>query len=135
MKKPLYLVAFQPCRGLSTRDVFGALHEEGIKPEDRPDNEAAQKALAEGDVRALGQALGNVLEPVSRRMRPDIDRAIRAIEDTGALGARMTGSGSAVFGVYMHAGACRRAVDRLMAAYPTCRMMRTAAHGIVIEEE
>ena len=135
MKKPLYLVAFQPCRGLSTRDVFGALHEEGIKPEDRPDNEAAQKALAEGDVRALGQALGNVLEPVSRRMRPDIDRAIRAIEDTGALGARMTGSGSAVFGVYMHAGACRRAVDRLMAAYPTCRMMRTAAHGVVIEEE
>ena len=86
-------------------------------------------------MRALGQALGNVLEPVSRRMRPDIDRAIRAIEDTGALGARMTGSGSAVFGVYMHAGACRRAVDRLMAAYPTCRMMRTAAHGIVIEEE
>ena len=125
MKKPLYLVAFQPCRGLSTRDVFGALHEEGIKPEDRPDNEAAQKALAEGDVR----------EPVSRRMRPDIDRAIRAIEDTGALGARMTGSGSAVFGVYMHAGACRRAVDRLLTAYPTCRMMRTAAHGIVIEEE
>ena len=135
MKKPLYLVAFQPCRGLSTRDVFGALHEEGIKPEDRPDNEAAQKALAEGDVRALGQALGNVLEPVSRRMRPDIDRAIRAIEDTGALGARMTGSGSAVFGVYMHAGACRRAADRLLTAYPTCRMMRTAAHGIVIEEE
>ena len=79
MKKPLYLVAFQPCRGLSTRVCFrGALHEEGIKPEDRPDNEAAQKALAEGDVRALGQALGNVLEPVSRRMRPDIDRAIRA---------------------------------------------------------
>ena len=100
MKKPLYLVAFQPCRGLSTRDVFGALHEEGIKPEDRPDNEAAQKALAEGDVRALGQALGNVLEPGSRRMRPDIDRAIRAIEDTGALGARMTGSGSAVYGLF-----------------------------------
>ena len=84
---------------------------------------------------ALGAALGNVLEPVSRRMRPEIDRAIRAIEESGAVGARMTGSGSAVFGVFMHAGACRRAADRLAAAYPTCRMMRTAAHGVVVEEE
>ena len=96
---------------------------------------AAQHALACGDVRALGAALGNVLEPVSRRMRPEIDRAICAIEENGAVGARMTGSGSAVFGVFMHAGACRRATDRLVTAYPTCRMMRTAAHGIVIEEE
>ena len=135
MKKPLYLVAFQPCRGLSTKEVFTALHEDGIRGEDRPDNEAAQRALAAGDVRALGAALGNVLEPVSRRMRPEIDRAIRAIEESGAVGARMTGSGSAVFGVFMHAGACRRAADRLAAAYPTCRMMRTAAHGVVIEEE
>ncbi len=69
MKKPLYLVAFQPCRGLSTKEVFTALHEDGIRDEDRPDNEAAQRALACGDVRALGAALGNVLEPVSRRMR------------------------------------------------------------------
>ena len=123
MKKPLYLVAFQPCRGLSTKEVFTALHEDGIRDEDRPDNEAAQRALA------------NVLEPVSRRMRPEIDRAICAIEENGAVGTRMTGSGSAVFGVFMHAGACRRATDRLVTAYPTCRMMRTAAHGIVIEEE
>ena len=94
-----------------------------------------ERALAAGDVRALGAALGNVLEPVSRRMRPEIDRAICAIEENGAVGARMTGSGSAVFGVFMHAGACRRATDRLVTAYPACRMMRTAAHGIVIEEE
>ena len=33
MKKPLYLVAFQPCRGLSTKEVFTALHEDGIRGE------------------------------------------------------------------------------------------------------
>lgn len=134
MKRPLYLAAFQPCRGLSTKEVFTSLHEDGIRPEDRPDNAAAQRALETGDVRALGASLGNVLEPVSRRLRPEIDRAIRALEEAGAVGARMTGSGSAVFGVFMHAGACRRAVERLQAAYPACRMMRTAAHGIVVEE-
>ena len=135
LKKPLYLVAFQPCRGLSTKEVFTALHEEGINPADRPDNDAAQRALASGDVRLLGRSMGNVLEPVSRRMRPQLDAAIRAIEQSGALGARMTGSGSAVFGVYAHAGACKRAAQQLAQAYPACRMMRTAPCGVVIERE
>ncbi len=133
--RPLYLVAFQPCRGLSTKEVFSALHEEGIRPEDRPDNDAAQRALACGDVRLLGKSMGNVLEPVSRRLRPQIDEAIRAIEATGAVGARMTGSGSSVFGVYMHAGQCKRATQILTQTYPTCRMMRTAECGIVMEHE
>ena len=130
----LYLVAFQPCRGLSTKEVFTALHEDGIRPEDRPDNDGAQAALARGDVVALGRCLGNVLEPVSRRMRPELDRAIRAIEETGACGARMTGSGSAIFGVYKHAGACRKAMRMLEAEYPMCRMMRTAESGVAVEE-
>ena len=135
LKRPLYLVAFQPCRGLSTKEVFTALHEDGIDPKDRPDNEAAQQALAAGDVRLLGKSLGNVLEPVSRRMRPQLDEAIRAIEESGALGARMTGSGSAVFGVYAHAGACKKAAEQLVKVYPTCRMMRTAECGGVITRE
>ena len=135
LKKPLYLVAFQPCRGLSTKEVFTALHEEGIDPADRPDNDAAQRALATGDVRLLGRSMGNVLEPVSRRLRPQLDEAIRAIEASGALGARMTGSGSAVFGVYAHAGACKRAAQLLTQAYPACRMMHTADCGVVITRE
>lgn len=134
LKRPLYLAAFQPCRGLSTREVFTALHEDGIRDEDRPDNEAAQRALERGDVRGLCRAFGNVLEPVSRRMRPDIDKAIRDIEAAGAVGARMTGSGSAVFGVFLHAGACRKACEELQKTYPACRMMRTAECGVVIEE-
>ena len=134
LKRPLYLVAFQPCRGLSTKEVFTALHEDGIDPKDRPDNEAAQSALMRGDVDALGRAMGNVLEPVSRRMRPQLDAAICAIEESGACGARMTGSGSAVFGVYRHAGACKKAAEELKKTYPTCRMMKTAECGVVIEE-
>ena len=133
LKTPLYLVAFQPCKGLSTKEVFTSLHEDGIDDKDRPDNEAAQKALESGNVRLLGRSLGNVLEPVSRRMRPQLDAAIRAIEESGAVGARMTGSGSAVFGVYAHAGACKKAAAKLQETYPTCRMMRTADCGVVIE--
>ena len=134
MKCPLYIVAFQPCKGLSTKEVFTSLHEDGIRDEDRPDNEAAQRALEHGDVRLLGRSLGNVLEPVSRRLRPEIDKAILDIEAAGAVKARMTGSGSAVFGVFLHAGACRKAAQELQKTYPTCRMMRTAECGVVIED-
>ena len=134
LAKPLYLVAFQPCKGLSTKEVFTSLHEDGIADCDRPDTGAAQQALLTGNVRKLGASLGNVLEPVSRRMRPQLDEAIRAIEESGAVGARMTGSGSAVFGVYMHAGACKKAAAELQKTYPACRMMRTAECGVVIEE-
>jgi len=134
IKRPLYIVAFQPCRGLSTKEVFTSLHEDGIRDEDRPNNETAQRALENGDVCLLGRSLGNVLEPVSRRLRPDIDKAIRDIEAAGAVGARMTGSGSAVFGVFLHAGVCRKAAQELQKTYPTCRMMRTAESGVVIEE-
>lgn len=134
LAKPLYLVAFQPCKGLSTKEVFTSLHEDGIADGDRPDTEAAQQALITGNVRKLGASLGNVLEPVSRRMRPQLDAAIRAIEESGAVGARMTGSGSAIFGVYAHAGACKKAAEQLQKTYPTCRMMRTAECGVVIEE-
>jgi len=135
LKRPLYLVAFQPCKGLSTKEVFASLHEDGIRDEDRPDNDKAAQALENGNVRLLGKSMGNVLEPVSRRMRPDIDRAIRDIEAAGAVGARMTGSGSAVFGVFLHAGACRNAVQELQKTYPACRMMRTAECGVVVEKE
>ena len=134
LAKPLYLVAFQPCKGLSTKEVFTSLHEDGIADSDRPATESAQQALLSGNIRKLGASLGNVLEPVSRRMRPELDAAIRAIEASGAVGARMTGSGSAVFGVYLHAGACKKAAEKLQKTYPTCRMMRTAACGVVIEE-
>ena len=134
LAKPLYLVAFQPCKGLSTKEVFTSLHEDGIADSDRPDTDAAQQALLSGNVRRLGASLGNVLEPVSRRMRPQLDEAIRAIEQSGAVGARMTGSGSAVFGVYAHAGACKKAAEELKKVYPACRMMRTAECGVVIAE-
>ena len=113
--------------------MFTSLHENGIDDKDRPDNDAAQQALITGNVRQLGRSLGNVLEPVSRRLRPQLDEAIRAIEESGAVGARMTGSGSAVFGVYAHAGACKRAAEQLQRTYPACRMMRTADSGVVIE--
>ena len=94
----LPLVVIQPCDGLSTRDVFAAYHAQAVSF--RPDNDAAQAALADGDLRALSPALGNVLQPLSEQMRPAIADAITDLRNFGAAAALMTGSGSAVFGAF-----------------------------------
>ena len=92
------LVVIQPCGGLSTRDVFAAYHAQAVSF--RPDNDAAQAALADGNLRALSPALGNVLQPVSEQMRPAIADAIADLRNCGVAAALMTGSGSAVFGAF-----------------------------------
>lgn len=95
----IWLVITQPCAGLSTAEVFAA-YDAGGPLGLRPDNDAAQAALLTGDLLSLGRAMGNVLEPVSRRARPAISEAAGALEREGAVRAMMTGSGSAVFGVF-----------------------------------
>ena len=97
-KRSFPLVVVQPCRGLSTGAVFQAYHAAGETR--RPDNDAARLALEGGDMPGLCGALANVLEPVSRNMRPEIGQAVDALREAGAMAALMTGSGSAVFGVF-----------------------------------
>ena len=135
MGRAIYLITIQPGRGLSTREVFESLHTDGIRPEDRPDNDAAEQALAQGYLRELVGAMGNVLEPVSVRKRPRIEEALRDLRDSGALGAQMTGSGSVVFGIYPNAYRCREALAVIQAKYPNARAMHTADSGIEIVEE
>ena len=93
-----WIVIIQPCRGLSTREVFSLWHDSGETP--HPDTDRALLALEEGDLNALGQSIGNVLRPVSVRLRPQIGAAIEALKEAGAIAAEMTGSGSAVFGIF-----------------------------------
>ena len=128
-KKPMWLLALQPCRGLSTRDVFMQYTPSNAC---KPDTKTAMDALIRGDARKLGPALGNVLEPVACVLRPEILEAIDALTAEGACGARMTGSGSAVFGLFAQPGICRRAGDKLSKRWASCRMMRTASCGVVL---
>ncbi len=95
---PMALLVLRPCDGVSTQDVYGALrlHE----PRDRADIPAAAAALDAGDLRGLCAAMRNSLEAVTLAVRPQVGEAIRAMLALGALGAHMSGSGPAVFGVF-----------------------------------
>ena len=92
------LVIVQPCAGLSTGAVFRGYHAAATVA--RPDTEAACAALLRQDLPGLAAAWGNVLQGVSEKERPEITEAIRALKEHGASLAAMSGSGSAVFGVF-----------------------------------
>ena len=119
------LVVVQPCDGLATGAVFRAYHEAQV--EMRPDTDAARRALAEGDGALLCRSLGNVLQGVSEEMRKEIREAVEALVGDGAPVALMTGSGSAVFGVFEDGDTADHVAERLRARWDrvwrcaTCR--------------
>ncbi len=91
-----WFVIVKPPEGFSTPAMYRRLDE--LPPEPvRPDGMTA--ALESGDIRAVAAALYNSFE---RAVPPD--SAVRAIEDAlrvhGALAAMLSGSGSAVFGLF-----------------------------------
>lgn len=127
------LVVIQPCEGLATGSVFRAYH--AAKQADRPRTEEACAALLAEDLTALRPALGNALEQVSRAMRPEIGDAIDALTDYGASCARMSGSGSAVFGAFADEAAARAACTQLAARWERTFLCDTCRESIVLTAE
>jgi 4-diphosphocytidyl-2-C-methyl-D-erythritol kinase len=126
-------VVIQPCEGLSTKEIFTAYHEGVVDV--RPDNDAAARALAAGDEASLSAAMANVMQPVSEQRRPGIAEAIRALEAQGAFAARMTGSGSAVFGAFADAASAAKAYEALRARWERTFLCETCMESVVFEDE
>ena len=66
----------------------------------RPKTEEMIQALQNGNLEAVCKLLKNVFEPVVAEEHLEIRRMETVLRDCGALGAVMTGSGSAVYGIF-----------------------------------
>ena len=93
-----FLVVCKPDFSVSTPELYQALDETFI--EKRPDQKAMQLNLQKGDLLGIGGSLCNVFEPVVMQKHFDINYIRSMMYTYGAYGAQMTGSGSAVFGIY-----------------------------------
>lgn len=94
-----HLVILHPGGGLSTGAVFEAFDKTGC-PNRNIDFHAVHQALMDMRYEELQRVCHNALEATAERMMPQIVAAKRALYDQGALFAQMSGSGSAVFGVF-----------------------------------
>lgn len=79
----------------------------------RPDTARMVEALRAEDVVAVARELCNVFEPVVSARYPQVQEWKRRLLEAGALGASMTGTGPAVFGLFAGEGEARRAWEAL----------------------
>ena len=83
--------------------AVGAAHgavAQSDEPMKRPDHKAMQANLQKGELLGIGGSLCNVFEPIVMQEHFDINYIRSMMYTYGAYGAQMTGSGSAVFGIY-----------------------------------
>ncbi len=94
----LFFVVCKPDFSVSTAQLYRKLDESFI--EKRPDHRAMQANLQKGELLGIGGSLCNVFEPVVMQEHFDINFIRSMLYTYGAYGAQMTGSGSAVFGIF-----------------------------------
>ena len=127
-KYNFWLVIIQPCSGLSTAKVFGMWHES--PGTEKPDTGKALQALVNGNLDLLCRNIGNALQPVSQSLRPAIVTACSNLVSEGAVTAKMTGSGSAVFGVFRSSVQANKAFRKLSSVYKTIFLCHTQHDSI-----
>lgn len=107
----LYFAVCKPDAAFSTPELFRKL--DAVTITRRPDTAAMQSALREKDSISVGRHLCNVFEQAVRDSFPELSEIKSAMLSCGALGAQMTGSGSAVFGIFAEEAQARTACEKL----------------------
>jgi 4-diphosphocytidyl-2-C-methyl-D-erythritol kinase len=109
------LVVAKPLRSADTAGIYRA-HDE-TKTESTNSVKPVVSALRSGSLPALAAVVGNDLAPVTRGIIPEVAKLERALPASGALGASMSGSGSAVYGIFHDAEAAGIAKDSVDAPF------------------
>ncbi|MBR7009557.1 MAG: 4-(cytidine 5'-diphospho)-2-C-methyl-D-erythritol kinase [Oscillospiraceae bacterium] len=94
----LYFVLAKPEFSVSTPALFRELDAAGVSV--RPDTPAMLDAIRRGDRNAIGACLENAFEPLVARQYPIVERLRGVMLAHEAVGARLTGTGSVVFGLF-----------------------------------
>lgn len=112
------VVICKPAFSISSADLFRRID---LKPpRTHPDTAGMLQAIAAGELDAVARRMYNVFEDALPRSCAEIHTIRGALLDAGALGAVMTGTGSAVFGLFDREETAREAWERLKKAYRDC---------------
>ena len=119
------IVICKPGFSISTPALFSRIRCEKIR--NRPDTAGMIAALERADVQGVACRCFNVFESVLERPQAEVGVIKTRLLDAGALGTAMTGSGSAVFGIFSDAAAAERSHAELREDYRECFL--AAPHG------
>ena len=114
------ILILRPDFASSTPELFRAIDE--LKVRARPDTQGMLKAIADGDLTAVSRRIFNVFEmALPRRWREKVEEAKSLLIENGAMGACMSGTGSAVYGIFSDEASARAAAAQIddFECYPT----------------
>ena len=94
----MFTVICKPDVCFSTPALYAKLDDVALAK--RPDTRAMRAALEKGDLEAIGAGLCNVFEQVAIPDHLELNYIKSIMMSYGAYGAQMTGSGSAVYGLF-----------------------------------
>ena len=113
-----HVVICKPAFSVSTAELFHRL--DGLSLKAHPDTTGLIEALRAGNLSGVAVRMYNVFESALPRNCGEIFSIRSALLDHGALGAIMTGTGSAVFGVFAERDTARKAHAALAEGYRDC---------------
>ena len=93
-----YLLLVKPESGAETANIYRAYDE--TSPDKKVSTEPLMAALRESDLRGFAAAVGNDFATVTPRFVSEVAEYEEEIIRSGALGASMSGSGTAVYGIF-----------------------------------
>lgn len=119
-----WAVLCKPDFSVSTPALFAQI--DSVRLRCRPDTEGVLKALDEGDLPGVARRLYNVFEDVlPERCAAKVNQVKHVLIHHGALGAAMSGTGSAVFGLFDKQEEAQRAHTELLTLYPETFLTQT----------
>mgnify|MGYP000170117733 CR=1 FL=1 len=113
-----HIVLCKPGFSVSTPELFRKLDQVSLRR--HPDTAGIVSALERSNLGDICRRMYNVFEDVNDRRMRTVTAIKNVLIDHGALGAVMTGTGSAVFGIFTDKAAAEAARDELKKDYGFC---------------
>lgn len=120
-----WFVVVMPSFGISTPEAFARYDVVGSTV--HPDCAAQEAAIKKGDLNGVCAAFGNALEECSGAVETPHIRSV--LDANGAAASSMTGSGAAVFGLFMDEAQARKAKAALEQEYQQVFLCRPCPGG------
>ena len=111
------VVIIKPDFDCYTKDIYGGLGISGVPAEAHPDMESVVRALRKGDLAGAAPFMKNILERPALKLHPEIAGIREDLAAAGAAVSLMSGSGSAVFGLFMNAAQAEGCLKLLREKY------------------
>ena len=125
-----HLLIVKPDFDVSTKFVYE--HLDAVPIANHPDIDAQIAAVRAGDLKAVADCMGNVLQDVTVPSYPQVGEIKEDMVKLGSFGAMMSGSGPSVFGFFEDEEKARVAFAEMQKKYPVAAIYVT---GFVNPEE